>query len=76
MLHLILAFCYNTNLSMFCRASFTDTYAKHRKPPVVFDLKSEAGLRQFKNAVTDCDEDGNSPFDRIEVTWPFPMLEV
>lgn len=42
----------------------------------MFDLRTDAGIKAFQNAVTCNDEDGDSDFNRIEVTWPFPMLEV
>ena len=55
---------------------YDSTSSIRRTPSVVFDLNTDSGMKEFKKAVTDCDEDGNSPYDRIEITWPVPMLEV
>ncbi|WAR25554.1 STY46-like protein [Mya arenaria] len=52
-----------------------DNNQKRKSPPIVFDLRSDRGIQQFQAAVADSDEDGYSPYDRIEVTWPFGMLE-
>ena len=42
----------------------------------MFDLSSDNGTQVFRKAVQEADEEGDSPFDRIEVSWPLPMLEV
>ena len=49
---------------------------KAKKPPVIFDLNTDKGVHGFRQAVQAADEEGDSPFDRIEVCWPLPMLEV
>ncbi|KAL4226201.1 hypothetical protein ACF0H5_014187 [Mactra antiquata] len=60
----------------YYRSTSTDDRKKTKKsPPVMFDLRTENGLRQFQNAIASSDDDGDNEFDRIEVTWPFPMLE-
>lgn len=48
---------------------------KAKKAPLIFDLNSDKGIQNFRKAVQDSDEEGDSPYDRIEVSWPLPMLE-
>ena len=43
---------------------------------MIFDLNTDKGVHGFRQAVQAADEEGDSPFDRIEVCWPLPMLEV
>ncbi|XP_045166452.2 uncharacterized protein LOC123529922 [Mercenaria mercenaria] len=60
----------------YYRSAMTGDRKKGKKPPpVMFDLSCESGLQKFQTAVSESDEDGDSPFERFEVTWPFPMLE-
>ena len=47
-----------------------------KPPPAIFDLNSDSGIQRFQAALAQSDDDGDSPFERFEVTWPFPMLEV
>lgn len=48
---------------------------KTKKPPLIFDLNSDRGIQSFRSAIQEADEEGDSPYDRIEVSWPLPMLE-
>ncbi|KAH3892636.1 uncharacterized protein LOC127858136 [Dreissena polymorpha] len=59
----------------FFRSYTEQGQPKKAPPPVMFDLTSQVGGDQFRRAVAETDEDGLSPYDRIEVTWPFAMLE-
>ena len=61
--------------SFTCRSQF-EGGKKAKKAPVMFDLSTDKGTQGFRKAVQEADEEGDSPFDRIEVTWPLPMLEV
>ena len=49
---------------------------KAKKPPEMFNLNSDKDIQGFRRAVQEADDEGDSPFDRIEVKWPLPMLEV
>lgn len=42
----------------------------------MFDLNHDRGTQSFRKAIQEADDEGDSPFDRIEVSWPLPMLEV
>ena len=42
----------------------------------MFNLNSDKGIQGFRRAVQEADDEGDSPFDMIEVKWPLPMLEV
>lgn len=60
----------------YYRSSLVEDGRKAKKaPPEIFDLNTDVGLKKFQKAIQDTDTDGDSPFERIEITWPFPMLE-
>lgn len=49
---------------------------KRRQPPRVLDLHNAAELRELADCIENVDDLGESPFERIEIYWPFPILQV
>lgn len=50
---------------------------KRRKPPTIVDLEIDGGIQKLGHYVTYVDQDTEkSPYKRVELYWPLPMLEV
>jgi len=64
------------SLSYRTQTSENNNIKGRKRAPVFINLQTEAGLKQFQQAIVEADDDGTSPYDRIEVTWPFAMIEV
>ncbi|KAL3853547.1 hypothetical protein ACJMK2_017082 [Sinanodonta woodiana] len=49
----------------------------YKLPPRILDLsdKEGKGIEDLHKVLQETDEDGNSPYSKVELTWPFSMLE-
>ncbi|KAK3610638.1 hypothetical protein CHS0354_009103 [Potamilus streckersoni] len=61
--------------SVYFRSSQQDSGKKSRKAPERLNISESKGQQLLRQYLTQVDEYGESPIERIEVFWPFSMLE-
>ncbi|KAK3610639.1 hypothetical protein CHS0354_009104 [Potamilus streckersoni] len=61
--------------TVYYRSVQLDSGKKGRKAPERLNISESKGQELFKKYLTEVDANGECPVERIEVVWPFPMLE-